>query len=218
MIDSYEALIGEYISKEDFFKYGLEKTIYIPQDKVEKGWKRIKDNINNNKAIYMRGFKDSTSTRISSIFYTAMFKNDYVKKDPSNTQTPAKLIEELSGYKKSKDLRNYQLASVFGKGRNALAFNAPWNIVYIPSILDPLLSSDSNSALAKEYQAEFQKHVYSKFKTYINEYNDIVGNHHFLRVMDEFFERMFEEGFYDREILAKFETIIREDFKVIKFN
>ncbi len=217
MIDSYDILLNEYISKEDFFKFGLEKTIYIPQDKAEKSWKKLKDNLNNNKTVYMRGFKDSSSTRIASTFYSALFNNEYTKKDPSNTQNPAKTIEELSGYKKSKDLKNYQLASVFGRGRNVLAFTAPWNIVYIPSVLDPLLSSDNNSALATEYQELFKSYVYNRFKTQINEYNDIVTNHHFMRTMDEFFERMFEDGFYDREIIGKFEDIVREDFKAIKF-
>jgi hypothetical protein len=47
MIDSYELLLTQYISKEDFFRFGLEKTIYIPTDKVEAEWQSLKNNIAN---------------------------------------------------------------------------------------------------------------------------------------------------------------------------
>ena len=53
MIDSYELLLSQYISKEDFFKFGLEKTIYIPNDKVEAEWQSLKKNIANNKAVFI---------------------------------------------------------------------------------------------------------------------------------------------------------------------
>lgn len=217
MIDSYELLLSQYISKEDFFKFGLEKTIYIPQDKVEAEWQSLKKNITNNKTVFIRGFKSSASMHMAFDFYTKVFENKQVKKDPSNTQNPSKIIEKLTGYKKTKDLKNYQLASVFGRSRNILAFCAPWNIVYIPSILDPLLSADANTALALEYKKAFAKHSYEKFKPYIDEFNEMVSNYQFQRSMDEYFQKLFDDGHFDKKEMTTFEETIREDFAPITF-
>ena len=216
MIDSYELLLSDYISKEDFFRFGLEKTIYIPDAKVEAEWQSLKKNISNNKTVFIRGFKSSTGMHMASDFYSKLFENKQVKKDPSNTQNPAKIIEKLTGYKKAKDLKNYQLTSIFGRSRNILAFCAPWNIVYIPSILDPLLSAEANTDLANEFKRRFQQHSYEKFKPYIDEFNQMISNHQFQKSMDEYFQKLFDDGHFDKDEMIAFENIIREDFRPIK--
>ncbi len=215
MIDSYELLLSQYISKEDFFRFGLEKTIYIPNDKVEAENQSLKKNIANNKAVFIRGFKSSTAMHMAFDFYTKVFENKQVKKDPSNTQNPSKIIEKLTGYKKAKDLKNYQLTSIFGRSRNVLAFCAPWNIVYIPSILDPLLSADAKSDLALEFKQRFLQHSYEKFKPYIDEFNETVSNHQFQRSMDEYFQKLFDDAHFDKDEMIAFENTIREDFAPI---
>lgn len=218
MIDAYDILLSEYVSKEDFFKFGLEKTIYIPQDKIQKDNDALKHNIKSNKPVFIRGYKNSSTMHIASDFYTKVFHFEQVKKDPSNTQNPAKLIEKLTGYKKSKDLKNYQLSSVFGRSRNIFLFSAPWNIVYIPSIFDPLLSVDNNSDIAKEYQTLFQKHCYEKFKVYVDEYNTMVRNHQFQKSMDEYFQKLFDDGHFPKDEMIMFEETMRHDFEPIIVN
>lgn len=215
MIDAYEILLSEYVSKDDFFKFGLEKTIYIPQNKIQKEWDTLKKNIASNKPVFIRGYKNSTTMHIASDFYAKVFNFEQVKKDPSNTQNPSKIIEKLTGYKKSKDLKNYQLSSIFGRSRNAFMFTAPWNIVYIPSVLDPLLSSEAKSDLAKEYQTLFMKHSYEKFKPYIDEYNKMVSNHQFQKSIDEYFQKLFDDGHFLKDEMVMFEETIREDFEPI---
>jgi hypothetical protein len=218
MIDSYEALLSEYMSKEEFFRFGIEKTIYIPDEKVAQEWKKLKANIQANKEVFMRGVKDASGNHLFFDFYAKLFKNDQVKRDPSNTQNPAKTIEALTGYKKSKDLRNYQLSSIFGRSRNIFAFTAPWNIVFIPSILDPLLSSESKGDLALEFQEYFMKNAYEKFKPYIDEFNKIITERHFLQAVDDHFEHLYNNNrMYDRKSTEKFEEVFREDFRPIEF-
>jgi len=212
MKDSYEALINDYLPQENFFAYGLENTIYIPDEKVKPEWEKLKKQINSNKKTYMRGLKDHTGNQLFFDFYGKVFKNEQVAKDPSNTQTPAKIIETLTGYKKSKDLRNYQLASIFGRGKNIFAFSAPWNIAYIPSIFDPLLNSEVSTDLATAYKQAFLQHSYTKFKPYIDEFNDMITNRHFLQSMDDYFARLYDNNMLDRTATAKFETLLREDF------
>lgn len=219
MIDSYEALIPNYISKEDFFKFGVEKTIFIPDDKVKQEWKKLKELIQTNNPVYMRGVKEAAGNHLFFDYYAKIFNNDQVKKDPSNTQNPAKVIEALTGYKKSKDLRNYQLTSIFGRSRNILAFTAPWNIAYIPSILDPLLSAEAKGDLALEFQTYFMKHAYEKFKPYIDEFNKMLTTRQFIQSTNDHFEHLYNNNrMYDRKSTEKFEEVFRKDFEPIKFS
>lgn len=215
MLDSYEALIPEYISKEEFFRFGLEKTIYIPDEKIKQEWKSLKEKISSNKPVFMRGVKDSTGNLLFFDFYQKVFNNAQVKKDPSNTQSITKVIEDLSGLKKSKDLRNYQISSVFGKSRNIFAFSAPWNIVYTPNILDPLLNVDARGDLANEYQKVFFEHCYNKFRPYINEFNDMFTDPHLLRKFDEHFHSLYDNAKHNKDNVVKFEEIVREEFAPI---
>jgi len=216
MIDAYEALIPEYISQEEFFRFGLEQTIYIPDDKVHEGWKRLKEDIKANKPLFMRGVKDAVGNQLFFEFYTRVLKNEQVKKDPSNTQTPTKIMESLSGYKKSKDLRNYQLTSIFGRSKNILCFNAPWNITYTPNILDPLLGVDARGKLADEYKSVFQEHCYKKFKPYIDEFNEMMTNTHFLRETDEYLHNLYDNSMNKKEAVELFEVSLREEISPIK--
>jgi len=215
MLDSYEALIPEYISKEEFFRFGLEKTIYIPDEKVKQEWKSLKERIASNKPVFMRGLKENSTNLLFFEFYHKVFKNAQARKDPSNTQSITKIIEDLSGLKKSKDLRNYQISSVFGRSRNIFAFNAPWNIVYTPNILDHLLGADARGSLAEEYQRVFFEHCFKKFRPYINEFNDILTDSHLLRRFDEHFHSLYNDSKYNKEAVTKFEEMVREDFAPI---
>ena len=217
MIDSYEALIPEYISKEEFFRYGLEKTIYIPDQKVKQGWEDLKAKLKGNKPLFMRGGKDAVGNQLYFEFYARVLKNEQVKKDPSNSQAPTKMMEDLSGYKKSKDLRNYQLSTVFSRSKNVLCFNAPWNFVYTPNILDPLLSVDARGELALAYKKAFQEHCYNKFKPFINEFNDMMTNTHFLRETDEYLHNLYDNSMQKKETVEVFEKSLRDEISPIEF-
>ena len=216
MIDAYEALIPEYISKEEFFRFGLEKTIYIPDQKIKQNWDTLKENIKANKPLFMRGVKDAVGNQLFYEFYARVLKNQQVKKDPSNSQAPTKMMEDLSGYKKSKDLRNYQLTSIFGRSKNILCFNAPWNFVYTPNILDPLLSVDARGDLALEYQIFFKEHCYNKFRPFIQEFNEMMTNTHFLRETDEYIHNLYDNSMHNIQSVEKFEVSLREEIAPIK--
>lgn len=216
MLDSYDALIPEYISKEDFFRFGLEKTIYINDSKVKEGWEALKNKIKDNKPLFIRGVKDAVGNQLYYDFYARVLKNQQVKKDPSNSQAPTKMMEDLSGYKKSKDLRNYQLSTIFSRSKNVLCFNAPWNFAYTPNILDPLLGIDAKGELASEYKKVFQEHCYTKFKSYINEFNEMMTNTHFLRETDEYIHSLYDNSRNNIESVKKFDISLREEIAPIK--
>ena len=61
--------------------------------------------------------------------------------------------------------------------RNALLFEAPWNIALVPKIIDPLTGHESNGNWAKEYQKQYFDIVFQKFSKYIEEYNQIMQDY-----------------------------------------
>jgi hypothetical protein len=75
----------------------------------------------------------------------------------------------------SKLIRNYQVSHIFGRTRNVYAFTAPWNIAYVPKIIDPFTGHEATGQLINEYKIQFQNQSYTRFKTMIDEFNKIMG-------------------------------------------
>ena len=216
MLDSYEKLIPGYISKEDFFRFGLEQTLYIPDSNIKKGWDDLLKKIKGNKTLYIRGVKEANQNHLFFDFNKMVFGNAHTTKDPSNSQSTTKIMDALSGYKKSKDLKNYQMSTIFGKSRNIFLFNAPWNLAYVPKIMEPFLSVDNNSELAKEFKALFLEQGKKKFKSYIKEYNELVTNRHFVQQREDYIEQMYDNAYLDHGVMTKFEDSLREELSPIE--
>jgi hypothetical protein len=53
-------------------------------------------------------------------------------------------------------------------------FEAPWNIVLVPKILDPLTGHEAKGDLAKDFRYAFQCRIYDKFEEFIDDYNRII--------------------------------------------
>ena len=186
MRDSYQQFFSKgLISKEQFFEFGLQETIYIPLDKAEIEWKNLKKRIKNNEEIYIRGFgRDASGTYLFQELYKNILGNENIKKDATNNDKPTKLIRELTGYSKSvtsknskyKLIRNYQISHVFGRTKNAYAFTAPWNIVYLPKILDPFTGHEAKGEMIEEFTTLFQQQCYGIFSNLIEDFNNIISS------------------------------------------
>ena len=139
MKDSYERFFSQgYITKEQFFQFGLHETIYAPIEKATESWKQLKASINSNQKVYIRGFgRDGDGTKLFLKFYKDVIGHDNVQRDPTNNAEPSRMIARLTGFSKRTSIRNYQISHVFGRTKNIYAFAAPWNIAFIPKIIDP---------------------------------------------------------------------------------
>ena len=157
MKDSYEIFFAEFnISKEQLFNFWLKETIYSPIDKAELAWKELKVNIHSNNEVYIRGFgREAKSTPIYIEFYKYLLNNSKVKKDPTNNAMPTKLISNLTGYSKQgnscKQIINYQVSHIFGRTKNLFAFTAPWNLAYVPKVIDPFTGHEAKGELVQEF-------------------------------------------------------------------
>jgi len=185
--DAYELFFEEFIgeNKDKFFNFGLEQTIdanEISAEKAKAKWEDLKLRLASGDQVYIRRYgAGGRNTKLYKDFYAFVFETKELKEDPTNNSMPRKLIEELTGYmKKPKkgytEIQNYQVSHVFGKTKNALAFTAPWNIVYLPKLLDPFTGHEAKGDDVTEFTKLFQERCVSKFKNMILEYNEIMKN------------------------------------------
>lgn len=214
MIDSYELFLSKYVSKEDFFNFGLTETIFIDNYKVNEYWELLKRDIKNNKPIPIRGFgRDAKGTNLFIDFYSQVFNNTNVFKDPTNNYNPSKLIQKLTGLKKGKDIRNYQISHIFGKTKNIYTFTAPWNIVFKPKILDPFTGHEAKGDMVDDYQKEFYQLSYNKFQPYIEDYNEIITSPNIQVKIKEYLNEL-QISLSEKE-LNKFKIAIKEELSPI---
>jgi hypothetical protein len=225
MSDSY-ARFFKYskISKEDFFEFGLSETIYAPYEKAEAEWKKLKQKIENNEKTYIRGFgRDAKGTHLFQELYKHLVGNYKVTKDPTNNAEPSKIIRELTGYSKTKNnkhkqISNYQISHIFGRTKNVYAFAAPWNIVYIPKILDPFTGHEAKGEMVDEFTNKFQKQGYNKFCKLIEDFNEIMSKNSFKEKMEEGIGNIEKSGKFEEKIIAKLRESVLSEFSPITVN
>ncbi len=225
MRDSYIRFFSEgYISKEQFFDLGLKETIYAPYEKVEEEWLKLKQRIHNNENVFIRGFgRDANGTHLFQEFYKRLLGNENVKKDPTNNAEPTKIIRALTGYSKTNNskyelIRNYQISHVFGRTKNIYAFTAPWNIVYMPKMLDPFTGHEAKGEMIDEYTALFQIQSYKRFAKFIDEFNAIITKPSFLDNTETCLNELENnKSITDKEV-NKLRTAIKSEFRPIEIH
>lgn len=219
MRDSYQLLFdGDYLKKDTLFKFGLKESIYCPKGKASESWEALKQKIKNQEKVFIRGFGRNGS---GSIFYKEFYSEVLgleVSIDPTNNSEPGKLMRELTGYSTKKvsarnpryeRIQNYQIAHVFGKTKNIYAFTAPWNIAYIPKIIDPFTGHEAQGEYVTEYQRLFRKETFNKFYDLIQDYNEIMSEPRFKEKITKFFSN--KEDNYSKEL----EKSVKEQFAPI---
>jgi hypothetical protein len=213
--DSYQRFLSEFeISELQFFDFGLKDIIYIPKEVAENEWEILKKKIQNNEEVFIRGFgRDAKGTYLYQKLYELLIDNNHVKKDPSNNTEPTKLMKQLTGFSKTKSsrhqiLRNYQVAHVFGRTKNVYAFAAPWNLVYIPKIMDPFTGHEAKGEAVERFTALFQKQTYDKFSNLIDEFNEIMTSPIFLSSLDRAFYAMQKNSLIKNQDLSKLKDSI----------
>lgn len=156
-MDSYIKFFQNFgIDINSAFSWGIENTIFPSMDIVEKAWRELLAKITNNQTVYIRGYgRDAHATHLYFDFYKYLFNNECVKKDPTNNAIPQRNIEKFTGLKRNRDIFNYQVSHIFGRTKNIFLFEAPWNIAYVPKIMDPFTGHEAKGDLPLKYQAMF---------------------------------------------------------------
>lgn len=184
------------IDNEELIKFGLEKALFCDVDKAQSSWDSSKITISNKQIVHIRGYgRDAKGTILFNHLYELLFDipQQNIIKDPTNNQIPTKLIQEWTGFQKSgakQSIQNYQVSHIFGKTKNPYLFAAPFNIMFIPKILDPFTGHESKGELPNKFKNAIQVLAYQKFSTLIKDYNQIILEDKFQEKLLESIERV----------------------------
>lgn len=165
------------ISTDDLIEFGRDEIISACPKEAQERWKSLKRRISENEVVYIRGFgRDAAKTSMFQTMYSHLLANNNVTKDPTNNQQPTNLIRDLTNLSKVKRkgcnlIQNYQVSHVFGRTKNVFAFTAPWNIVYLPKILDPFTGHEAKGKISVEFREVFQSEIRKKFGHMIMDFN-----------------------------------------------
>ncbi|MEC3884620.1 hypothetical protein VKA52_12875 [Halobacillus sp. HZG1] len=217
MLDGYQLFMEKFnIDEEEMIEFGINKTIVIPDDQVRKEWEFIKGNIySGDEKIYVRGYgRNAAGTELYLNLYEKLFGHKNFHMDPTNNTKPTKLLRELSGYSRQEKptskynrIRNFQVSHIFGRTKNPYLFTAPWNVVYVPKVMDPFTGHESKGELTKKFQERFLNYYYSHFEHYIKEYNSIMDD-----LQPKLEDYLFNNG---SDITKKFKEDARAQFSLI---
>ena len=222
MIDSYERFFSMmHISKEQFFDFGINETIRAPLEKAKAGWEELKQRIDNGQPVYIRGFgRNSSGSHMYLDFYKYILPNGSVHIDPINNLEPTKIVRDMTGYSKTPStghelIRNYQVSHVFGRTKNIYAFTAPWNIVYLPKIVDPFTGHEAKGEIVNEYKAMFRQEMYAYFEPLIEDYNELISDEWLTERIHSYFEDVSRNNRYSQKDTDKLKKSVCKELTPI---
>lgn len=210
MIDAYELFMNKFnIKEDDLIDFGLRNTHSIDIGLAEKEWNIQKENIINGGEVIVRTFGNKNDARTKSIllnFYKNVYPKVTVETDRDGNTSPRELLERLTQKKKNKDIINFQISHIFGQTKNLYAFTAPWNIVFMPKIMDPLTGHEAHGDLKNRFQSELQKMIYNKYEDLIHDFNSLMNNEQLVISIDNYLNSINEKRF-KKEIKKDFSEI-----------
>ena len=213
--DSYQVFLDAFnIKKDDLYQWGISSTIFPELDAVADAWEGLKKRIFSNQTVYIRGYgRDAHGTQLYQDLYKALLGNENVKKDPTNNTVPHKHIQQLTGLRRNNDVYNYQVSHIWGRTKNVFMFEAPWNICYTPKLIDPFTGHETKGAWPEEYQKMFVTYAYNRYKTFIDDYNQLLIDNDIQNKIARYLQ-MIKPSISEREF-AQFERDVYSEFAPI---
>ncbi|MGD6780175.1 hypothetical protein ACQCT3_10730 [Sutcliffiella horikoshii] len=226
MKDAYGLFLKEFnIEAKALIEFGIKETICISDNDIALEWIKLQERINGTikEPVYVRGSgRDAKTTNLYLDLYKTLFPKGAFLKDSTNNAAPKRLLEVYTNCKrggkvpkKYEQILNFQVSHIFGRTKNPFAFNAPWNIVYLPKVVDPFTGHESYGSLTKDFSKTFKQHFYDKDKIHIEKFNEI------MKVLEpdiidyiKYVDLKFKEE-YTNTMLQKFKKNVLEEFKPI---
>lgn len=173
-LDAYEQFF-RIVPKETFFNFGLENIIHIETKKVSMEWDSLITKIKNKSTdLYVR---NSGRNGAGNLLLTQLYSDIFgikINYDQTNNNQPSMLLQKLTDKRKNKTIFNYQVSHIFGRTKNVFCFTAPWNIVFIPKIIDPFTGHEAKGEYVKEFKKYFEEKMYKIFINEITDFNTLM--------------------------------------------
>lgn len=213
--DSYQEFLTYFqINKSRFYEWGINATIFPPIDKVAFEWDNLKKRIFNNEIVHIRGYgRDAHATDLYKNFYINLVGNTKIEKDPTNNLFPQEIIQRLTELTRNANIYNYQVSHIWGHTKNVFMFEAPWNICYVPKIMDPFTGHETKGIWPDEYKKIFIERAYQLYGVFIEEYNQIMKKLDVANKLQIYISSL--KNTYSQKELFQFEKDAMKEFSFI---
>ncbi|PJG82869.1 hypothetical protein CVP04_05735 [Caviibacterium pharyngocola] len=177
MKDGYLEFFERFnISIEDFLRFAEDSIILIPKERAKKEWVNLKQRIQGEgQEVYVRSYaRNGEGNYLYQEIYQELFPCKIIV-DKTNNRYPTELLQELTGFNKNgrnANIQNFQVSHIFGCTKNPYAFCAPWNIAFIPKILDPFTGHESKGDLTNKITKIYKNRMWEEYEDLIQEYNN----------------------------------------------
>lgn len=222
--DSYEIFLKEFgIDEDKLNKFGLDHIEFGDKKIVEEKWKELQNRLKSNQVVKIRkAGREGKLTDLYIKFANYLFPNSNIEQDGTNNYAPYKIVKETTGLRKfekkrkdnSNTVRNYQISHIFSnRTKNPLLFEASWNIIYAPKIIDPLTGHESSGKWGEDFSKLLQNKAIDMYRDLIKEYNKIIDE---LKI-DEKIQKFIDEQYLNvsRDEQIRFKKGVGENYKKI---
>lgn len=211
--DSYQAFLLSFnIDVNAFINWGIDNAIFPNDKEIKEKWDNLVERITTGcDKVIIRGYgRNAKNTYLFIDMYKEIFPLAKVQVDGTNNAKPKSNLESMTKLKRNKNIYNYQISHIFGYTKNVFMFEAPWNICYLPKIMDPFSGHEAKGLLPPKFQVMFQKKVARRYNKYIDAYYDILSKYDVKAKMDRYFILLKEDPKYltnseHRKTIDKFE-------------
>lgn len=187
ILDGYNLFFREFgiVDTEEIIHFGIKNVIKPKVETAEVQWLEQLTLLLNNGQLPIRGYgRDALGTSLYFQLYKDLFNNNNIIKDATNNNFPTRNLEEWTGFFKNPSrakldkganiIRNFQVSHVFGNTKNPLMFTAPWNIIFLPKIMDPFTGHESKGNLSVRFSISLRKYIFEEYSHVIEDYNTFV--------------------------------------------
>lgn len=133
MEDSYELFCEDFnIEPYQLYEFGLKRSHFAPLEKVVDQWKSLKKALlTGSTPLAIRKFGRQVDNPFHGLYHH-LFPKALILNDANGNNAPKKAIQDATGWKINKNIRNYEISHVFSATNNPLLFNALWNFFSVP--------------------------------------------------------------------------------------
>lgn len=189
-------------------KWGIQEAIFPNYQSAVLEWERLKNRVLEDERVYIRGYgRNAHGTHLYQSLYAEILGNHHIVKDPTNNNVPQILIQKLTGLHRNKDIYNYQVSHIFGRTKNPFLFESPWNICYMPKIMDPFTGHESKGECSNQFQKLLQTYVYRKYQPLIEDYNQLLIDYNLIPKVIEYLSKIDNQQF-EKDVLKELSPIV----------
>ena len=183
--DGYDIFLKRFkISPDELIDFGLSNIYSCSEELAAQEWESLKHSLKNGDEVFIRRYgRNIKSNQLIEFFYQQLFPMAKITADPTNNSAPRKKIEEWTKKMKNpskkkldggfQKIRNFQVSHVFGQTKNPLLFQAPFNIIYLPKIMDPFTGHEASGEINELFIVKLHHYIVQKYYPIILDFNNI---------------------------------------------